>query len=193
VIDDGRRYLERSSEQFDVITVDPPPPTEAAGVSMLYSKEFYAIINQRLRPDGILQQWLWEGDPVVRSAVSRALSESFPYVRVFQYYPSYGLGYQFLASREPIPNLTGRELVHRMPQSAVRDLMEWSFAPTAEEEMNYVLRKEIPIAQMLTADPNAVAMQDDRPVNEYVLLRKLKGSRFQAGSVLAWYEHTKNP
>jgi len=193
VIDDGRRYLERSSEQFDVITIDPPPPIEAAGVSMLYSKEFYGIINRRLRPDGILQQWLWEGDAVVRSAVARALSESFPYVRVFQYYPSYGFGYQFLASRQPIPRLSGAELVERMPQAAVRDLMEWPFEPTAEQEMNYVLRQEFPIAQMVAADPNAAAIEDDHPVNEYVLLRKLKGSGFQAGSLLAWYEHTKHP
>src|SRR5215472_1521946 len=193
VIDDGRRYLERSAERFDVITIDPPPPIEAAGVSMLYSKQFYGIIDRRLRPDGILQQWLWEGDTVVRSAVARALSESFPYVRVFQYYPSYGFGYQFLASRQPIPRLSGAELVERMPQAAVRDLMEWPFEPTAEQEMNHVLQHEIPIAEMVAADPNAVAMQDDHPVNEYVLLRKLKGSRFQAGSLLAWYEHTKHP
>ena len=58
VIDDGRRYLERTSEQYDVITIDPPPPVQAAGSSLLYSKEFYAIINRRLRPGGILQQWL---------------------------------------------------------------------------------------------------------------------------------------
>jgi spermidine synthase len=193
VIDDGRRYLERSSEQFDVISIDPPPPIEAAGVSMLYSKEFYGVINRRLRPDGILQQWLWEGDAVVRSAVARALSESFPYVRVFQYYPSYGFGYQFLASRQPLPRLSGAELIERMPPAAVRDLMEWPFEPTAEQEMNYVLHHEFPIAQMVAADPNALAMHDDHPVNEYVLLRKLKGSRFQAGSLLAWYEHTKHP
>jgi spermidine synthase len=193
VIDDGRRYLERSSEQFDVITIDPPPPIEAAGVSMLYSKQFYAVINRRLRPDGILQQWLWEGDAVVRSAVARAVAESFPYVRVFQYYPSYGFGYQFLASRQPIPQLSGAELIARMPQAAVRDLMEWPFKPTPEQEMNYVLRQEIPVAQMVAADPNAGAIEDDRPVNEYVLLRRLKGSGFQPRSLLAWYEHTKHP
>ena len=48
VIDDGRRYLERTSEQYDVITIDPPPPVEAAGTSLLYSKEFYSIIRRRL-------------------------------------------------------------------------------------------------------------------------------------------------
>jgi spermidine synthase len=189
VIDDGRRYLERSSEQFDVIAIDPPPPIEAAGSSMLYSKEFYAILNQRLRPDGILEQWLPEGDAVVRSAVARALFESFPYVRVFQYNSTFG--YQFLASKQPIPNRMPAELVERMPEAALRDIMEWPFESTAQLEFTYVLQRETSVAQMMAADPNAPAMQDDRPVNEYVLLRELKNSRFETDSLLAWYEHTK--
>jgi spermidine synthase len=44
-IDDGRRYLERTPQQYDVITVDPPPPIESAGSSLLYSKEFYSTIQ----------------------------------------------------------------------------------------------------------------------------------------------------
>jgi spermidine synthase len=191
VIDDGRRYLERTSEQFDVITIDPPPPIEAAGSSMLYSKEFYAILGQRLRRDGILQQWLPEGDPIVRSAVARALADSFPYVRVFQYYPTWG--YQFLASHEPIPHRLGVELAARMPESAARDIMEWPFRQTPADEFNFVLEREQPLSVMLDADPNAQPMRDDRPVNEYVILRKLNTTQFQADALLAWYEHTKSP
>lgn len=189
VIDDGRRYLERSPEQFDVITIDPPPPIEAAGSSMLYSKEFYATVAHHLRHDGILQQWLPEGDPVVRSSVARALAESFPYVRVFQYFPEWG--FQFLASKEPIPYRTGAELVKHMPAPAVRDLMELPVDPTPEQELSFVLRKERPLAEIIAADPNAQAMRDDRPVNEYVILRKLKANRFQTDALVAWFEHTK--
>lgn len=189
VIDDGRRYLERTAEQFDVITIDPPPPIEAAGSSMLYSKEFYAMAAHHLRKDGILQQWLPEGDPVVRSSVARALAESFPYVRAFQYYPEWG--YQFLASQEPIPYRTGADLVKHMPIAAVRDLMELPFDPTPEQELNFVLRKEKPVGDFLSADPNAQPMRDDRPVNEYVILRKLKATRFQTDALVAWFEHTK--
>ena len=78
VIDDGRRYLERTSEQYDVVTIDPPPPVEAAGSSLLYSKEFYSTIKRRLKDGGILQQWLprW-GDAVVQAAVARALKSRF--------------------------------------------------------------------------------------------------------------------
>jgi spermidine synthase len=57
VIDDGRRFLERTTGQYDVIIVDPPPPVGAAGSSLLYSREFYSAAQKRLRPDGILQEW----------------------------------------------------------------------------------------------------------------------------------------
>jgi spermidine synthase len=55
VIDDGRRFLDRSTDLYEVI---PPPLAEAAASSLLYSKEFYATARARLCPDGVLQQWL---------------------------------------------------------------------------------------------------------------------------------------
>src|SRR6185437_834511 len=62
VIDDGRRFLKRTSDMFDVVTIDPPPPVEAAGSSLLYSTEFYQLLQKRLSPGGILQQWFPGGE-----------------------------------------------------------------------------------------------------------------------------------
>jgi spermidine synthase len=53
---DGRRELLRSDEQYDVITLEPPPPS-AIGVVNLYSRNFYQLARRRLHPDGILAQW----------------------------------------------------------------------------------------------------------------------------------------
>lgn len=170
VIDDGRRYLERTSKQYDVITLDPPPPVEAAGSSMLYSKEFYSLIKLRLRPDGILQTWLPSGDPTTRSAVAQAIKESFPYVRVFGSLEN--RGNHFLASDQPIPNWTPKQLVNHMPPKAVSDMMEWGPAATPEQQFATVLDTEFPIDQMIAEAPDAPALQDDRPVNEYFALRR---------------------
>jgi len=175
VIDDGRRYLERTTERYDVITVDPPPPIQSAGSSLLYSKEFYATVKQRLRPDGILQQWLPGGDAVVRASVTRALVESFPYVRVFYAVHFIGVkarGLYFLASSQPMPARTAAELAQRMPQSAIKDLLEWSREPGAEGELDTMLKSEFSPEQMIAEAPHAPALQDDRPVNEYYVLRK---------------------
>ena len=172
VIDDGRRYLERNPEQYDVITLDPPPPVEAAGSSLLYSKEFYATARQRLRAGGILQQWLpmAMADATVRASVARAIRESFPYVRVFRSVD--GFGYHFLASDQPIAHRTAGELVQRMPAKAVEDLIEWGPESAAERQFAVVLDRELPIDQIIAEAPEAPALQDDQPVNEYYAIRR---------------------
>ena len=84
VIDDGRRFLKRTREKYDVIVVDPPPPVEAAGSSLLYSREFYELAKEHLQPGGILQIWFPGGTQATVQAVVRSLDESFPYVRCFR-------------------------------------------------------------------------------------------------------------
>jgi spermidine synthase len=170
VIDDGRRFLERTPEQFDVITIDPPPPVEAAGSSLLYSKEFYATLKTRLRDGGILQQWLPSGDAVDRAAVARALKESFPYVRVF--FVNTHWGTHFIASMQPLHRWTDEELAQHMPASAARDLVEWGPQPDPQGRFAAVLKNEISLDQMIAEAPDAPALQDDRPVNEYYLIRR---------------------
>lgn len=169
VIDDGRRYLERTHEKYDVIIIDPPPPVEAAGSSLLYSEEFYAAAKRRLQPGGILQQWLPSGDAYLRASVTRALTQSFPYVRVFGSLE--GWGNHFLASTHPLPIRTAAELANGLPPSASKDLLEWRPKATAEEQFAAVLATEVPPENFIAKSPRAPALQDDRPVNEYFVLR----------------------
>ncbi len=118
IIDDGRRYLKRIPKKFDVITVDPPPPVEAAGSSLLFSREFYALARQHLNPGGVLQMWFPGGDKVTEQAVVRSIRESFPYVRCF---PSVeGWGVHLLAFQEPSDQLNARQLAERMPEKRSR-------------------------------------------------------------------------
>ena len=170
VIDDGRRYLERTSGQFDVITMDPPPPVEAAGSSLLYSKEFYLAVRLRLRTGGILQTWLpSDSDDVTRASVARSLVESFPYVRAFSSVEP--LGFHFLASDQALPPLTAAELTNRLPARARADLLEWGPFATAEEQFGTVLKTEFSLDDWIRKTPRAPALTDDRPVNEYYALR----------------------
>lgn len=170
VIDDGRRYIERTTQLYDVITIDPPPPVEAAGSSMLYSEEFYAAARKRLRHDGILAQWLPEGDAEDFASVARALRNSFPYVRIFRYGDRWG--YHFLASEQPLPKRTTQDLRSRMPDKAVADLTEWD-SSTLVYIYDTLLRNEIPIDSVIASSPATPALSDDRPINEYYAVRRL--------------------
>jgi spermidine synthase len=174
VIDDGRRYLERTTQQYDLITIDPPPPVEAAGSSLLYSEEFYAEARKRLRPGGILAQWLPEGDDEDFAAVARALRNSFPCVRVFGGVD--GWGFHFLASEHPLPQRTAEELQRKLPADAAADLTEWDPPPRGSPAVfiafDTVLRNEVSIETLIEPSPATPALRDDRPINEYYALRR---------------------
>jgi spermidine synthase len=169
VADDGRHYLERNPARYDVIMIDPPPPVDAAGSSLLYSQDFYAGVKERLQPGGILAQWLPYGDDVVQASVARALKNSFSYVYVF---PSVAhLGWHFFASDRAIPDRSATELVARMPAKALTDMMEWGPAKTPNEQFDLMLSGEMTTEQVIALAPATPALQDDRPINEYFLLR----------------------
>ena len=68
IVDDGRRFLNRTKEKYDVIIIDPPPPIEAASTSLLYSREFYKIVTEHLKENGIFQQWFYYGEKKIFQA-----------------------------------------------------------------------------------------------------------------------------
>jgi spermidine synthase len=175
VVDDARRFLGRSKDKFDVIIVDPPPPVTTAASSLLYSVEFYREVAKRLAPGGIFQQWIPlrdsnNDDPLVTVAMAKALASSFPYVRVFGSF--YDLGLHVLASDRPISMKNSSQLAASLSKRAAADLTEWGPYPTPEEQFNALLRKEASIKEVIALSPAAPVMTDDRPVNEYYLLRQ---------------------
>jgi spermidine synthase len=169
-IDDGRRFLQRTSGKYDVITIDPPPPVEAAGSSLLYSKNFYTVVSEHLAPGGIFQQWLPNGDPQVVAAVALAVKESFPYVRVFRSVE--GIGYHFLASNEPLPEMTAEQLAAKLPAAAAKDFVEWGPAATPEAQFELVVGHELSLDGLIAGAPGTPALSDDRPINEYYAYRR---------------------
>lgn len=170
IIDDGRRFLRRTTQRFDVITLDPPPPVEAAGSSLLYSREFYQLIKPRLTEGGILQQWYPGGDFATFQAILRSASQEFPHVQVMPAYNKWG--FHILCSEQPIPRRNGSELVAQMPEAARKDLVEWSPDRSAESLLQSVAEKPFTPSDVQNENP-LVVVTDDRPFNEYYLLRRL--------------------
>jgi len=79
IVGDGRSHLLLSDQQYDVIISEPSNPW-MAGVSTLFTREFFAAARGRLRPGGILCQWAHTyniSDADLRSIVATFLS-AFP-------------------------------------------------------------------------------------------------------------------
>jgi len=174
IIDDGRRFLIRSPEMFDVITIDPPPPVEASGSGFLYSEEFYRILKNRLNKGGILQQWLPGGltltETVTVTAAAKSITAVFPYVKVF--HSIEGWGYHFFASMEPINMPSVEKFVFRLPANGSADLIEWHPGKSAGEMYQKFLKNELILEEIVNANATP-SITDDRPLNEYFLVRKI--------------------
>jgi hypothetical protein len=102
--------------------------------------------------------------------VARAVKESFPNVRAFHSLDDRGV--HFLASNRPIPIRTARQLADRMPSTAAADFVEWGPERLAEAQYGEILRREISPEQLISGAPQVRALQDDRPENEYFVLRE---------------------
>ena len=57
VATDGRVHLRRTSARYDVITLEPMPP-QYAGMTQLYSVEFYRDCERVMKDGAVLAQWL---------------------------------------------------------------------------------------------------------------------------------------
>lgn len=170
IIDDGRRFLKRTAEKFDVITIDPPPPVQAAGSSFLYSRDFYDIVKMRLNDGGILQQWIpIGGDTLDNKAIIRALTDAFPHVKAYSSVEGWGM--HFLASMQPIDSPPVETLLSRLPLQAREDMMEWHTNKEPIELMKTMLRFTVDASTLVTEDD--VMITDDQPVNEYFILRRI--------------------
>ncbi len=57
VVEDGRHHLATAHDEWDVVSLEPPPPT-AEGAASLYTREFYIAARRHMRPDGLIAQWI---------------------------------------------------------------------------------------------------------------------------------------
>lgn len=185
ITDDGRRYLARTDKRFDIIVIDPPPPVGSSASGLLYSKEFYGLAARRLKPGGLLQQWIpGAATPSAVSAAAKAIGASFPYMRTFMGIT--GDGVHFIVSNEPIPGKKAAELVKRLSASEGRDLAEWGPGRTPGLQVAAFMAGEIDPLSLPRLYPEAAAITDDRPFNEYFFLRQ-----YFPGFWRSWYRAMK--
>jgi spermidine synthase len=60
-LDDGRHFLQRTRQTFDLITGEPPPP-RAPGAVHIYTREYFRLVRDHLADGGMATYWL----PVAR-------------------------------------------------------------------------------------------------------------------------------
>jgi spermidine synthase len=116
-IADGRHVLFTTDERFDVIVTETVSP-RTAGSNLLFSREFFSAVRERLTPNGISVQW---------AATPRTVAT---FVSVFPYVVR--VNNVLLGSAQPIPLELERLREQLLTESAriadgwnVNDLITW--------------------------------------------------------------------
>ncbi len=82
---DAREVLQTTGERYDVIFSEPSNPYRA-GISSLFAQDFYRVVAPRLRPGGLLIQWLqgYEIDAQVVQTTYATMRSVFPIVETWE-------------------------------------------------------------------------------------------------------------
>lgn len=122
IIGDAKKFIEETTEKFDLIISDLPSPIEAGPAYQLYTVEFYRILKERLHSNGVFV--LQAGTTnllqiALHLKLFRTLKEVFPVVRSYSaHVPSFDVPWAFLCcsrSRNVDPlKISGKETSQRI-------------------------------------------------------------------------------
>lgn len=178
IVNDGRNFLLLTRKKYDVITVDPPPPIDAAGVNNLYSRQFALLMRDHLAPGGIAAHWMpknVKGSGIYDVGTADSLIATFADVFPFVHLISSRFGLHLLGTMQPMVMDRDRIKAVLANPEVMADLNEFSWEPFVEEaffagrpvtEAEKIAMKSLPLAT------------DDRPYLEFNLLRNLTGGQW---------------
>jgi spermidine synthase len=91
--DDARKYIAETKERFDVAVIDLADPVEEGPARMLYTREFYTLVRDKLKPGGIMVVQSGQSGWINLDnffAINGTLKSIFRVVRPYQVYvPSF--------------------------------------------------------------------------------------------------------
>ncbi len=169
IVNDGRNYVNLTRKKYDIITVDPPPPLNAAGTTVLYSEEFYTSMKRILNPGGIVMEWMIPGDrPEDILMTQKSFLNSFPYVYAIKWNGDTG-GFFMFGSLTPI-NINSERINKIMFSSLVRDdVLKFHRLVNADEIVRLIVNRE----ELVKKTKNVRSITDNHPITEYFALRYL--------------------
>jgi len=129
--EDARGWLERTDERFDVIVIDTTEPLEEGPAALLFTREFYTTVRDRLTETGVVgvQAGMTKVTELTGfSAVHRTLAHVFPVVAPYQTFcAAFGSPWGFVcASLGPDPRaLSAQDVDRRISERVTGELLYW--------------------------------------------------------------------
>ncbi|TET56433.1 MAG: polyamine aminopropyltransferase [Dehalococcoidia bacterium] len=163
---DAREYLEQCSDRFDVIIIDLVDPLEEGPARLLYTREFYQAVRQKLEPDGIMsvqaESAEWTNLDSF-TAIANTLSSVFSIARPYQVHVPSFLGlWGFVSASQ---SLDPRELTPAQIDTRISTRI--SKEPKSYDGLTHQAVFTIPkhIRQQLAASRRIIT--DKEPISAY--------------------------
>jgi predicted membrane-bound spermidine synthase len=193
IVGDGREVLLTSSQSYDIIFSEPSNPYRA-GISSLFTRDFYQAVRRRLRPGGMLLQWLqgYELDAGVVATVYATLGEVFPAVESWEINAGDLL---LVASPEPLDHDLNR-VRERVGQSPYREALAQTWAVGGAEGFYSGYLASPAFGRAMRQRPGTWINTDDHPVLEFGFARNLgRQGLFKVSEIvaLAQRRHEERP
>ncbi|MEO5762811.1 MAG: fused MFS/spermidine synthase [Vicinamibacteria bacterium] len=157
VVGDARQVLLASKDHYDVVISEPSNPW-MAGVSALFTREFFASVRSRLNPDGVFCQWghLYNMSDRDLATLLSTFADVFPAGRVYVISEADIL---IVGGASPRPLETSR--IDLVPERARLDLQASMLTPAMLREIPSVALADIEWRK------DARRHTDDRPVLDF--------------------------
>ncbi len=188
VVQDGRNFLLTTQKQYDVITGEPPPPRTAFTVN-LYTKDFYEAALSRLKPGGIMAQWI----PLHSQSAEEVDMHFKTFLSVFPHaiaWMSVANEILIIGSDQPI-TIDFKKLKERMAEPAVAQALRDIYIPDVYSLLSNIWFLEKEMQRLAEGRP---LITDNRPRIEFYLnygkvigsagLERLVFNRTPVGEVL---------
>jgi spermidine synthase len=190
IIDDGRNFLLRNRQLYDVITLEPPD-IFTAGVVNLYTEEFYRLAARSLADDGLICQWLPVGEMSeldIRMLV-QAFVRVFPETSLWEQGPNGPL--LLIGTKVPL-RIDAARLAERMQDPAVRADLVRIGMPQPSSFFPWLITGPAGTRRWLGDVP---AVTDDRTVVDFATPKRLQSGfgfgyfRLQGAERQAFFDH----
>lgn len=169
IINDGRNYVNLTKSKYDIVTIDPPPPFNAAGTTVLYSEEFYKNMLHILTPQSLVMQWVpLNLEKEDSKMAAKSFTAVFPYTIAIKS-PGDENGFFLIGSLSEIK--IDKERMTQVFSSKVveNDLSRFGKKITADTILPLITNRQ----ELVKQTKDVLPITDDHPRTEYFLLRQL--------------------
>jgi spermidine synthase len=159
IYDDARKYIKETRERFDVAIIDLADPVEEGPALMLYTREFYQLVKDKLKPGGIMVVQSGQSGWINLTnffAINGTLKSIFKIVRPYQVYiPSFVdlWGFHVVSDTLDAAALSPREINSRIAKRLNSELKSYDgVAHRGLFSLPKLLRKQLTRSRKVVTD-----------------------------------------